>query len=115
MADVLLLPSEKESFGLVALEAMACGVPTIGSQAGGVPELVVHGSTGYLAEIGNTEAMADYAVELLSDEAMAERFREACLTRARTVFCDELITRQYEEIYYRVLGREVPDLKPISV
>lgn len=101
MADVLLLPSEKESFGLVALEAMACGVPTIGSQAGGVPELVVHGSTGYLAEIGNTEAMADYAVELLSDEAMAERFREACLTRARTVFCDELITRQYEEIYYR--------------
>ncbi|WP_311078506.1 N-acetyl-alpha-D-glucosaminyl L-malate synthase BshA [Paenibacillus polymyxa] len=115
MADVLLLPSEKESFGLVALEAMACGVPTIGSQAGGVPELVVHGSTGYLAEIGNTEAMADYAVELLSDEAMAERFREACLTRARTIFCDELITRQYEEIYYRVLGREVPDLKPISV
>ncbi|MEB4781770.1 N-acetyl-alpha-D-glucosaminyl L-malate synthase BshA [Paenibacillus jamilae] len=115
MADVLLLPSEKESFGLVALEAMACGVPTIGSQAGGVPELVVHGSTGYLAEIGNTETMADYAVELLSDEAMAERFREACLTRARTVFCDELITRQYEEIYYRVLGREVPDLKPISV
>lgn len=115
MADVLLLPSEKESFGLVALEAMACGVPTIGSQAGGVPELVVHGSTGYLAEIGNTEAMAEYAVELLSDEAMAERFREACLTRARTVFCDKLITRQYEEIYYRVLGREVPDLKPISV
>lgn len=115
MADVLLLPSEKESFGLVALEAMACGVPTIGSQAGGVPELVVHGTTGYLAEIGNTEAMADYAVELLSDEAMAERFREACLTRARTVFCDKLITRQYEEIYYRVLGREVPDLKPISV
>ncbi|MGQ3477428.1 N-acetyl-alpha-D-glucosaminyl L-malate synthase BshA [Paenibacillus sp. TY11] len=115
MADVLLLPSEKESFGLVALEAMACGVPTIGSQAGGIPELVVHGSTGYLAEIGNTEAMAEYAVELLSDEAMAERFREACLTRARTVFCDELITRQYEEIYYRVLGREVPDLKPISV
>lgn len=115
MADVLLLPSEKESFGLVALEAMACGVPTVGSQAGGVPELVIHGTTGYLAEIGNTEAMAEYAVELLSDEAMAERFREACLARARTVFCDKLISRQYEEIYYRVLGREVPDLKPISV
>ncbi|WP_431088289.1 N-acetyl-alpha-D-glucosaminyl L-malate synthase BshA [Paenibacillus sp. 8b26] len=115
MADVLLLPSEKESFGLVALEAMACGVPTIGSEAGGVPELVVHGSTGYLAEIGNTERMAEYAVQLLSDEAMTERFREACLVRARTVFCDKLITRQYEEIYYRVLGREVPDLKPISV
>ncbi|ASR47113.1 N-acetyl-alpha-D-glucosaminyl L-malate synthase BshA [Paenibacillus kribbensis] len=115
MADVLLLPSEKESFGLVGLEAMACGVPTVGSQAGGIPELVVHGSTGYLAEIGNTEAMAEYAIELLSDEAMAERFREACLTRARTVFCDELISRQYEEIYYRVLGREVPELKPICV
>ncbi|MFD1905608.1 N-acetyl-alpha-D-glucosaminyl L-malate synthase BshA [Paenibacillus rhizoplanae] len=58
LADLLLLPSEKESFGLVALEAMACGVPTIGSQAGGIPELIQHGKTGFLAPVGDTESMA---------------------------------------------------------
>jgi len=104
IADLLLLPSEKESFGLVALEAMACGVPTIGSQAGGIPELVEHGKTGYLSPIGNTEDMANNAIKLLSDEKMYANFREACLNRARNVFSDELITSQYEEIYYRVLG-----------
>ena len=55
LADVMLLPSEKESFGLVALEAMACGVPTIGSNAGGIPELITHGETGYLADVGDTD------------------------------------------------------------
>ena len=59
LADVMLLPSEKESFGLVALEAMACGVPTIGSNAGGIPELITHGETGYLADVGDTDTMAD--------------------------------------------------------
>ncbi|MDO7905037.1 N-acetyl-alpha-D-glucosaminyl L-malate synthase BshA [Paenibacillus sp. JX-17] len=113
MADVLLLPSEKESFGLVALEAMACGVPTIGSMAGGIPELVIHGETGYLAEIGNTDQMAEYAIQLLSNEGQAASFREACLHRARTSFCDELITSEYEDIYYRVLGRKVSALKPV--
>src|SRR6185312_11626204 len=62
LADVLLLPSEKESFGLVALEAMACGVPTIGSIAGGIPELVTHNETGYLSPIGDTEDMAANAI-----------------------------------------------------
>lgn len=106
VADLLLLPSEKESFGLVALEAMACGVPTIGSLAGGIPELVAHGTTGFLAPVGDTEQMAEYAVRLLSDESMYARFREACLERARTTFCNDRITAEYERIYYRVLGIE---------
>jgi len=104
LADLMLLPSEKESFGLVALEAMACGVPTIGSEAGGIPELVLHGETGYLAPIGNTDLMADYAVRLLTDEKLYADFREACLHRARTDFCNNRITAEYERIYYRVLG-----------
>ncbi|WP_442601071.1 N-acetyl-alpha-D-glucosaminyl L-malate synthase BshA [Paenibacillus sp. KN14-4R] len=108
LADVMLLPSEKESFGLVALEAMACGVPTIGSNAGGIPELITHGDTGFLASIGDTDAMAGFAVRLLTDEALYKRVREACLYRARQTFCNDYITLQYEEIYYRTLGRTMP-------
>ncbi|MFC5403778.1 N-acetyl-alpha-D-glucosaminyl L-malate synthase BshA [Cohnella soli] len=104
IADLLLLPSEKESFGLVALEAMACGVPTIGSMAGGIPELVQHGQSGFLSPIGNTDDMAANAIRLLSDEKLYADFREACLHRARHDFCNEAITAQYEDIYYRVLG-----------
>jgi N-acetyl-alpha-D-glucosaminyl L-malate synthase BshA len=109
LADVMLLPSEKESFGLVALEAMACGVPTIGSNAGGIPELITHGETGYLAEIGDTETMSHYAVRLLTDKELYRKVSDACLHRARYTFCNDLITRRYEEIYYRVLGRELPE------
>jgi len=113
MADVLLLPSEKESFGLVALEAMACGVPTVGSTAGGIPELVTHGETGYLAPIGDTHSMAQHVLEICKEEAFSERLRKACLQRSTTMFCNELIRGKYEEIYYRVLGREVSELKPV--
>lgn len=104
IADLMLLPSEKESFGLVALEAMACGVPTIGSLAGGIPELVQHGVTGYLSPVGDTAAMAADAIRLLQDRKRYAEFREACLHRAHTEFCDEKISSQYEQIYYRVLG-----------
>ncbi|CAM3396227.1 N-acetyl-alpha-D-glucosaminyl L-malate synthase BshA [Marinicrinis lubricantis] len=113
MADLLLLPSEKESFGLVALEAMACGVPTIGSNAGGIPELITHGETGYLAPIGDTDTMTRYAIDLLRNEVKYEQFREACLHRARNVFCNDLIADQYEEIYYRVLGKSKPVKVPV--
>ncbi|WP_314585443.1 N-acetyl-alpha-D-glucosaminyl L-malate synthase BshA [Paenibacillus terrigena] len=109
MADLLLLPSEKESFGLVALEAMACGVPTIGSIAGGIPELVTHGETGYLAEIGQVDDMAEYALRLLTDPQLMDRFRQNCIDRARNVFCNDLITAEYEKIYYRVLGQQIPE------
>lgn len=117
LSDVMLLPSEKESFGLVALEAMACGVPTIASNAGGIPELITHGESGFLAEIGDVETMAHYAKALLSDNALYEKMKEACLHRARYTFCNDVITRQYEEIYYRVLERPMPEelkLKPLN-
>ena len=113
IADLLLLPSEKESFGLVALEAMACGVPTVGSTAGGIPELVKHGETGYLAPVGHTDEMAAYALELLRDDKKYAAFREACIRRAREHFCDAKISAQYERIYYRVLG--LPADVPVPV
>ncbi|MUG71756.1 MULTISPECIES: N-acetyl-alpha-D-glucosaminyl L-malate synthase BshA [Paenibacillus] len=108
LADLMLLPSEKESFGLVALEAMACGVPTIASNAGGIPELITHGETGYLAEIGDVEQMSQLAINLLKNESAYRTMREACLHRARYTFCNDVISRQYEALYYRVLGKPVP-------
>jgi len=113
LADVLLLPSEKESFGLVSLEAMACGVPTIGSNAGGIPELVTHGETGYLADIGDVEKMAEYAYKLLADPQLHEQFKQACIFRAHHDFCNDRITHQYESIYYRVIGLE-NEIRPFS-
>lgn len=104
MADILLLPSEKESFGLVALEAMACGVPTVASNAGGIPELIIHGKTGYLAPIGDTDTMAMYARKLLADPVLYRSFSQECLIRSENEFNNERITKQYEEIYYRVTG-----------
>ncbi len=68
LSDVFLLPSEQESFGLAALEAMAASSPVISSNAGGIPEVNIQGETGYLAEIGNVEAMSNYAIKLLSDD-----------------------------------------------
>jgi N-acetyl-alpha-D-glucosaminyl L-malate synthase BshA len=113
LADLMLLPSEKESFGLVALEAMACGVPTIASTAGGLPELISHGETGYLAPVGDTERMAQYALELLTDDARYRAFSEACIRRARSSFSSERIAMQYESVYYRVLGKTVNELNPL--
>lgn len=107
VADVLLLPSEKESFGLVALEAMACGVPTVGSNTGGIPEVVVHGETGYLADVGDTDEMAAGCIKLLSDDGLYAAMAAQCVERSRTVFCNERILEQYESIYYRVLGYDV--------
>lgn len=107
LADVLLLPSEKESFGLVSLEAMACGVPTIGTRVGGIPEVITHGETGYLAEIGDTMSMAKYACIILSNDELAQRMGIACLYRAQHVFCHDLITSDYEQIYYRVLNHNI--------
>lgn len=105
LADLLLLPSEKESFGLVALEAMACGVPTIATRAGGLPEVVAHGETGYLSAIGDTEDMAQHALRLLTDEQRAAQFRHACLERARTLFSAQKIVAEYEDVYRDVLSR----------
>lgn len=114
LGDLMLLPSEKESFGLVALEAMACGVPTVGSIAGGIPELVTDGETGFLSPIGDTQKMAEDAIRLLTDPDLYSRVVKACLHRARFTFCNDRIMREYEDIYYRVLGRPVPERSPLS-
>jgi N-acetyl-alpha-D-glucosaminyl L-malate synthase BshA len=104
VADVLLLPSEKESFGLVALEAMACGVPTIASNTGGIPELIIHGETGFTADVGNVEQMAAYALDILTQPEVHRKLADACVKRANEHFNNEKITLQYEEIYNRVVS-----------
>jgi L-malate glycosyltransferase len=104
LADLLLLPSAKESFGLVILEAMACGVPAVASDAGGIPEVVEHGKTGFLSPVGAVDEMAGYAVQLLRDPQMHESFAKAGLQRARTVFSGTKIVEQYEAIYRRVIN-----------
>ena len=104
-ADLFLLPSEKESFGLGALEAMACGVPVIASSAGGIPEVVVHGETGYLAAVGDVEAMSAYAVNLLKDEEKLQQLRTAARRRVEDFFDSELIVPQYEAFYRELRER----------
>lgn len=103
-SDLMLMPSQSESFGLSALEAMACEVPVISSSVGGLPELQVHGETGYIAEIGDIDRMARYAVELLTNEAKRLRFGEACRRRAVERFDVNMIVKQYEECYEECLA-----------
>ncbi len=102
-ADLLLMPSQSESFGLSALEAMACEVPVISSSVGGLPELQVHGETGYIAEIGDIDRMARYAIELLTNDAKHELFRKACRRRAVENFDVHTIVNQYELYYSQCL------------
>jgi L-malate glycosyltransferase len=104
-ADVLLLPSEQESFGLAALEAMACEVPVIASRVGGIPEVVTDGETGCLSEVGDVDKMADDAARLLSDATlrreMGKRARESAVSRYRT----DIVIPKYIEFYERVLKK----------
>lgn len=104
-ADLFLLPSEQESFGLTALEAMACGVPVIASDVGGLPEVVVHGETGYLYPVGDIAAMAAGAVALLSDPDRHARFKAAARTRAEGSFNADDVVPLYEAFYEELLGR----------
>lgn len=105
-SDLFLLPSQSESFGLSALEAMSCGVPVISSSVGGIPEVNVHGETGYIAEIGDVDRMAKYAVDLLTQPAKYSVFSEACRRRAVEQFRKEAIVPLYEEYYRRILGEK---------
>src|SRR5271169_1967349 len=105
VADVILMPSELESFGLAALEAMACEVVPIATRGGGVPELIVHGQSGYLADVGDVETMARYAIDLLSDESRLLEMGKACRAVAKSRFCASKIIPHYEEFYRRVLER----------
>jgi len=104
-ADIMLMPSELESFGLAALEAMACEVVPIVTRVGGVPEVVEHGVSGYLADVGDVETMARFAVELLKDESRLREMGKQARTAAKSRFCSSKIVPQYEEFYRRVLER----------
>ncbi len=103
-ADLFLMPSQSESFGLSALEAMACEVPVISSSVGGLPELQVHGETGYIAEIGDIDRMARYAIELLTNEAKHRMFAKAARRRAVEQFDVHKIVNQYEAHYEQCLA-----------
>jgi N-acetyl-alpha-D-glucosaminyl L-malate synthase BshA len=105
LADVMLMPSELESFGLAALEAMACQVVPISTNAGGVPEVIQHGKTGFLAEVGDVEAMAKYAIELLSDQERLEDMGVSARASAQARFCASKIIPMYEDYYREVLER----------
>jgi N-acetyl-alpha-D-glucosaminyl L-malate synthase BshA len=104
VADAFLLPSESESFGLAALEAMACEVPVIASRVGGLPEVVTHGETGFLVEVGDTEMMAQCVTELFSDtekrRAMGARARQQAVARFNT----DRVIPQYIALYERVMA-----------
>jgi len=105
LADLILMPSELESFGLAALEAMACEVVPIATRVGGVPEVIEHGKSGFLADVGDVDTMARYAIELLSDESRLREMGKACREVAQSRFCSSKIIPEYEDFYRRVLER----------
>jgi N-acetyl-alpha-D-glucosaminyl L-malate synthase BshA len=109
LADLLLMPSEQESFGLVALEAMACRVPTIATRVGGVPELIEDGVNGRLLPVGDVEGMAGAAVELLSDPSRFQTMAETARRTAQSRYCASKIVPLYERFYQEILdGSAIP-------
>lgn len=106
ISDLMLLLSEKESFGLVALEAMASGVPCIGTNIGGIPEVISDGENGFICQVGDIQDVSMKALTLLSDAALYERFSKDALSVAKERFSAEKIVKQYEEIYQQVLSQE---------
>jgi N-acetyl-alpha-D-glucosaminyl L-malate synthase BshA len=105
LADVMLMPSQLESFGLAALEAMACQVVPVATKAGGVPEVISHGKSGFLACVGDIESMANYAIEILSDPERLEDMGVAARAMAQAKFCASKIIPMYEDYYREVLER----------
>jgi L-malate glycosyltransferase len=104
-SDLFLIPSQSESFGLAALEAMSCGVPVISTSVGGLPELVKHNETGFIAEIGDVERMAKYAIDLLTNEKKYSMFSRNARERAVNNFAVEQIVPMYEAHYTKVLEK----------
>ena len=106
IADLFLLTSETESFGLVALEAMASGVPVISTNSGGLPEVNIHNETGFLSDVGDVNDMAKHAIELLSNEDKLAQFRSNCLAHAKEFDIQHILPR-YEALY-KSLIEDVP-------
>ncbi|MDM5229415.1 N-acetyl-alpha-D-glucosaminyl L-malate synthase BshA [Cytobacillus sp. NJ13] len=105
ISDLMLLLSEKESFGLVALEAMACGVPCIGTKVGGIPEVISDGETGYICTLGDITDISRKAIKLLKDELLLKRFASQSISLAKDRFSAGQIVIQYEEFYYELLEK----------
>jgi N-acetyl-alpha-D-glucosaminyl L-malate synthase BshA len=108
LAHVLLMPSEMESFGLAALEAMACGVVPVATRVGGVPELITHGEDGFLEGVGDIEAQAARVTALLSDDNLQYRMAKAGRWNAGERFCTDHIIPQYERYYEEVMQASGP-------
>jgi N-acetyl-alpha-D-glucosaminyl L-malate synthase BshA len=104
--DLFLLPSETESFGLAALEAMAWGVPVISSNSGGLPEVNFEGVSGYLSDVGNTDEMAQNAIKILKDDAILAKFKENALSVAKQ-FDIKNIVPLYEDLYKEALRKNI--------
>ncbi len=104
VADIFLLPSESESFGLAALEAQACEVPVIASRIGGIPEVITDGETGFLSDIGDTEKMSDDVLKLLNDKEMRRTFGEKSRELAVLRYSASEIIPQYMKFYEKILG-----------
>lgn len=102
ISDLFLLPSETESFGLAALEAMAVGVPVISSNTGGIPEVNIHGVTGFLSNVGDVEDMAKNALEIFKDEETLSQFKQKALERAHFFDLDKILPL-YEKLYYSLV------------
>ena len=102
IADLFILPSETESFGLSALEAMACSVPLISSNAGGLPEINIDGKTGFMSNVGDIDAMSRNAIYILSDDDRLEQFKKEAINQARK-FEKQIIIPQYEKLYEAVI------------
>ncbi|QMU27592.1 N-acetyl-alpha-D-glucosaminyl L-malate synthase BshA [Adhaeribacter radiodurans] len=108
VCDLFLMPSEKESFGLAALEAMACEVPVISSNAGGIPELNLDGVTGFVSNVGDVEDMVKNALFIL-DDAQLPQFRANALARAREFEVDKIVPR-YEDVYQKVIDAQLQEV-----